>query len=371
MLNRWTIVIGALLLGCVGCGEDHVTVPATSSTTTVAQELAATGAGAYLNITPSGPATHKGDWDEYAYDPAKQDAICLRGTQYLVEVHHGTANKVLLYLEGGGACWEYVTCSSGAAKPTATASFGDGILDFNNDANPFKDWSVVYAPYCDGSVFTGNNIVDYSLAGNSIHVFHHGIQNLSAAVALLKAQYPDPEEILVSGSSAGGYGTFQGYSVTRIAFPDTTITVFDDSGPGLQNPADTTGVEDRNTNWKFLQYVPASCTDCNTQLSYLSDWAMDRDPTLRTALFSYQQDNVIRGFLMLDGPSYQALLLDTTNDIHNRHPDRFKRFFKKGIAHTVLELPGFYALTVNGTVMRDWTADFLTDGPKWQDLVEQ
>ncbi len=74
---------------------------------------------------------------------------------------------------------------------------------------------------------------------------------------------------------------------------------------------------------------------------------------------------------MLDGPRYETLLRTTTGDLHDRHPDRFKRFLKKGSAHTVLELPGFYALAVDGTVVRDWTADFLTNGPQWQDLIDQ
>ena len=376
MLKRWTIVVGALLVGCVGCGEDNTTGTTTpqvvpTPTLSVAQELAATGAGAFLNISPTGPPAQKTDWDEYSYDVSRQDAICLFGTQYQVNVHHGTSNKVMLYLEGGGACWEYLTCASGAAKPTANGAQGDGILNFTRADNPFADWNIVYAPYCDGSVFSGNNIIDYTSGTSTLHTFHHGIQNLSAAVALLKQQFPNPEEILVAGSSAGGYGTFQGYGVTRIAFPTAKITVFDDSGPGLQNPDDAAGVAARNANWKYLQYVPPSCTDCDVQLSYLSDWAMDRDPNLRTALFSYLQDMVIRGFLMLDGPPYEALLRTTTDDLHARHPDRFKRFLKTGRGHTILELPNFYTLSVSGVIMRDWTADFLTNGPVWQDLVDQ
>jgi len=372
MWNRWTMLVGALAIVCAGCGEDTVAgAPTTAPTVSVAEELAATGAGAYLTITPSGAAIHKTQWDEYQYDATKQDAICLRGDPYQVEVHRGTSNKVMLYLEGGGACWEYLTCASGAAKTTAVPTFGDGILNFSNAANPFAEWNIVYAPYCDGSVFSGDNIVDYTLSDNTLHVFHHGIQNLSAAVALLKAQFPNPDEILVAGSSAGGYGTFQGYGVSRIAFPTTKITVFDDSGPGLQNPDDTAGVRARNTNWKYLKYLPPSCTDCTPELTFLTDWAMDRDPNLRTALFSYLQDTVIRGFLMLDGPHYETLLRTVTDDMHSRHPDRYKRFLRKGVGHTVLELPSFYALTVNGTVMRDWTADFLTDGPVWRDVIDQ
>jgi hypothetical protein len=369
-VKRGTFIVAALLACCAGCGGETTTGSPTA-TQSVAAELAATGAGTFLGIRPSAPPTRNGDWDEYPYDAGKEDAICLYGTPYQVNVHRGSSKKVMLYLEGGGACWDYFTCAAGVAKKTANSAQGAGILELTNAANPFADWNIVYAPYCDGSVFSGNNIVDYTSGSATLHTYHHGIQNLSAAVALMKQEFPNPEAIVVSGSSAGGYGTFQGYGVTRIAFPATPITVFDDSGPGLQNPADTAGVEARNTNWKFQQYVPASCTDCAIQLSYLTDWALDRDPTLRTALFSYLQDNVIRGFLQLDGSAYEALLRQYSDDLHDRHPDRFKRFLKSGSGHTVLELSTFYTLAVQGTVVRDWTADFLTNGPRWQDLIDQ
>jgi hypothetical protein len=364
-IDEILVAVNSALSGCPG-GPRPTPTPLTG----IAGELAATGAGAFLGITPSS-MTQRHGWDEYSYDASKEDAICLHGGPYQVNIHRGTSDKVLLYLEGGGACWEYVTCASGAAKPTANSAEGAGILDFTQAANPFTDWNIVYAPYCDGSVFSGNNIVDYTYQGNTQHTYHHGIQNLSAAVALMKREFPNAAEILVSGSSAGGYGTFQGYGITRIAFPTTPITVFDDSGPGLQNPDDTVGVEARIANWNYRQYVPPSCTDCDIQLTYLSDWAMDRDPLLRTALYSYLQDMVIRGFLNLDGPHYETILRATTDDIHQRHPDRFKRFFKHGAGHTVLELPNFYTLSVNGTVVRDWTVDFLTNSPQWQDVIDQ
>jgi hypothetical protein len=346
-------------------------VPTATATNTpsISDELAAVGLGKYLGTAPAS-MTPGPTWDSYFYDPTAQQAICLRGDQYQVEVHHGTNNKVLLHLEGGGACWSYETCwQSPLAKLTADPTFGLGIFEFDNPDNPFHDWNVVYAPYCDGSVFSGDNIVDYN--GNpAYHTYHHGLQNLSAAVSLMRAQFPNPDQIIVAGDSAGGYGTFSGYGVTRVAYPDTPIQVLDDSGPGLQNPADTQGVQDRVTNWNYTQYIPPSCTRCSDQVTYLSEWAIERDPTLRVALFSNLQDAVIRSFLQLSGPDYEALLRQVTDDIHSRQPDRFKRFFIQGSSHTIVELPTFYTTEIAGTTMRDWTADMLVDGPKWQDLIE-
>jgi hypothetical protein len=170
--------------------------------------------------------------------------------------------------------------------------------------------------------------------------YHHGLQNLSAAVTLMRELFPDPELVVVSGSSAGGYGTFAGYGVTRVAYPETPILVLNDSGPGVQNPESTRGIQDRQTNWKINDTIPPTCTRCSEQYSDLTEWALQRDPTLRYGLFSTLRDAIIRSFNDLDGAGYEALLREVAGDIESRNPDRY------------------------------WTADFLTDGPAWQDLIE-
>ncbi len=343
------------------------TATATESPSIV-DELNAVGVGRYLGITPASMGPRPGGvWDDYFFDPAAKQAICMRGTQYQVEVHHGTTNKVLLYLEGGGACWNNQTCwVTPLAKLTADPLFGAGILLFDNPDNPFNDWNVVYAPYCDGSVFGGDNVAEYD--GGS--VYHHGLQNVSAAVAVMRDQFPDPEQIVVAGSSAGGYGTFSGYGVTRVAYPDTPIDVINDSGPGLQNADDQVSIQERLDNWKYQQFIPPSCTRCSEQLTYLTEWAIERDLPLHVGYFSNLRDAVIRGFLGLDPDAYEALLRSVTDDIRTRQPDRFKRFFIQGESHTIYELPSFFTQEINGTSLRDWTADLLTGGPAWQDLIE-
>lgn len=338
-----------------------------TGTPSLVEELEAAGLGRYLGqITPTSEQPN-GVWQSYRFDPAAATAICLRGGAYRVEVRTGSVDRVLLYLEGGGACWNDATCwTAPTAKLTADPFFGDGILNFTNPDNPFRDWHVVYAPYCDGSVFGGDNTVDYP-GGRT---YHHGLQNLSAAVTLMRALFPDPAQIVVSGSSAGGYGTFSGYGVTRVAYPDAPILVLNDSGPGLQNLADQTGVAERQAHWRWTESVPASCGDCTDQVTYLSEWAIARDPTLRIGYFSTLRDAVIRSFLQLAPPDYEALLLAITGAVHARQPERFKRYYVQGEWHTVLELPQFYTTSVDGLTVRDWTADLLVDGPRWQDVIE-
>jgi hypothetical protein len=362
-----TFLLAVFVVAFAACGDDD---DGGNGSSGIVEELEAVGVGRYLDIVPS-RMERNDDWDEYFFDPAEESAICLRGAPYQVEVRRGTSNRVLLYLEGGGACWNAATCApSGGNPPTAkvaaTPFFGAGIFELDNPDNPFRDWNIVYAPYCDGSVFAGDNVVEY----NGIRTYHHGLQNVSAAVALLRDQFPDPETIVVSGSSAGGYGTYSGYAVTRVAFPDTPVLVLNDSGPGVQNLDDPQAIADRRNNWLFEESIPPSCTNCTEQFSYLSEWSLERDPTLRVGVFSYLRDIVIRSFLVLTPTEYEALLREVTGDIHDNYPDRFKRFFVNGEGHTVLASPEFYTLAADGTTMDVWTAEFLADGSGWRDLVE-
>jgi hypothetical protein len=347
-----------LVSACTESGEND--------SLTIADKLSAMGVGDELGQQPTN-MVQNGDWETYYYDPAEERAICLLGDQYQVNVRRGASKNLLIYLEGGGACWNYQTCIAGPiAKTSPQPLFGDGILNRDNPENPMADWNVVYGSYCDGSVFSGNNIVDYQ--GNLS--YHHGLQNISAVVTVAQEEFPDAEYIMVAGSSGGGYGTYSAYGVTRVAFPEVPIIVFNDSGPGLQNPATPEINQERLDNWQFSPLVPPDCADCDEQYSYLTDWALDNDPALRVSYFSFLQDGVIRFFLSLEAEAYESFLTSVTDVIHARHPDRFQRYFIQGGGHTMLELPMFYTTTSGGVSLRDFTDDFINGGPAWQDVVE-
>lgn len=363
---RVALVAGALLAALVaGCSHTSDSDPGFAAQ--AAEELSASGFGDYLGVqAPSGSA-QRGEWTEYYFDPSLHGAVCLTGEQFQVNVRHGSSDEVLLYMQGGGACWDYVTCYVlGTATTGANGAVEAGALDIDNPDSPFKDYDIVYVPYCDGSVFTGDATVDY----NGNETYHHGLRNLSVAVDALKKEFPDPSRIIVAGSSAGGYGTFAGYGVTRVAFPETPIQIFNDSGPGLQNLNASQDVLDRTVNWDFTKRIPPSCTACDVQYSYLLNWALDRDSKLRTALYSYQQDGVISFFIDLDGPQYQSLLLSVTDDVRAQDPERFQRFFPLGTNHTVLLSPEFYTQSIDGVSLLDWTNAFLADSDGWVDSIE-
>jgi len=346
------------------------------------EQLEAVGVGKFLS-RPVPVPTSQGNWMRYEFASSQEGPTCLFGSPYQVFVRPGKNDKVLFYLEGGGGCWNEATCfgeSDLGAKltsdPIAPLDALQGILATDSPTNPFDGWNVVYVPYCDGSVFSGDNVVTYP----SGTVYHRGQANLSAGVDVMRDLFPDPSEIVVSGSSAGGFGTFTGYGVVRVAYPDEKLFVLNDAGPGVQNNDDQQAVMERRENWNFEQFVVKGCTGCSEQPAFLLDWVIDNDPNVTTALFSYLDDFVISDFLSLDPSDYRALLLDVSGQIHDRHPARFKRYLVPGATHTALLgfgigpdglVLGFNTLKVDGIGVPAWIADFLTDGPDWRDLVDE
>lgn len=363
------------------------TVTATPSSTStpdrsgIVAELSDAGLGRYLGRSVPAASGFEGKWQRFDFAPSDAGPICLRGTPYRVYVRPGTSNNVLFYLEGGGACWNNESCWHNTrakldASPLAPLDLFPGIFLQGEPTNPFTDWNVIYVPYCDGSVFAGDNIADYAEGRN----WHRGLSNLSTGVDVMKSLFPNPDKIVVSGSSAGGFGTFSGYGVMRVAYPDSEILVLNDSGPGVLNPDDHEAINDRETNWRLAQFFPRTCQLCIGQPIFLTDWSMNRDPTFRAGFFSTMRDYVIRDFLSLSPQNFQELLLDITGRVVSRHPDRLKRFIVNDEFHTIMLgagiAPGesigraYRTLKVNGTFLRDWVYDFVHNGDRWQDIVE-
>ncbi|KAG7377510.1 hypothetical protein PHYBOEH_000814 [Phytophthora boehmeriae] len=99
------------------------------------------------------------------------------------------------------------------AKPLST-----GVLNRSNDENLFNDYNIVHLPYCTGDLHIGSStkeIADsplYALLnmpeclGHNMTLHQVGYNNSKAVLDWAFENYPNPEEIIISGSSAGALG---------------------------------------------------------------------------------------------------------------------------------------------------------------------
>jgi hypothetical protein len=339
------------------------------------KELADAGVNKYVGQFLPSAAEAIGDWTKYTFDTQGGDGpVCISGTQLSVFHQARDPKKVMVILDGGGACWQdFYACSITAdSNPPAGGIFDDSGAGIDN---PLADWSKVFVSYCDGSVFSGDNtVVDPSFPGGVRH--HRGMRNLTAGLDLARDLHPAAKQVLLGGISAGGYGVAgPAPGVYRFVFPPVArLYVLNDSGPALTNPALVSQVNARVNDWAYTQFTPASCTDCDpfNQPAELVEWTLENDNGYKGALYSTDGDSTIRFFLSIPtAAAYRALLLGTHDPINEAFPDRYKRFIRAGsTAHTAIAGGLFYTATSNGIPLYQWVADFVNDDPGWVDTVE-
>lgn len=149
------------------------------------------------------------------------ELVASDGTGYGFDFRPGTGRNVLIYLHGGGVSLNAYT----AARPSVPGCdpkdsyyqphpwhYGEGLKHFGIMADekdcPFYSWTVIGVPYCNGDFHCGNNDFPYTdLNGKPAVLYHHGYKNchavLDKALSLLDFE---PEQVLICGCSAGGFG---------------------------------------------------------------------------------------------------------------------------------------------------------------------
>jgi hypothetical protein len=344
-----------------------------------ALELHQTGVDKYLGEFTPVASTDVGDgWTKHSFDPEAGDGpICIAGTVYSVFTRAGNPSKLLIFEQGGGACWQgFYNCNvlAEAQEPPAARA---GIWDFDSPDNPFADYSIVYMPYCDGSVFSGDNaVVDPSFPFGPVR-FHRGLRNQSAGMDVAKATFPHARQITLAGSSAGGVGVagFTAFLARFVFGNQVRLTLFNDAGPVTINPARTADIDARANDWQFGQFYPESCTACSDrgQATELIKWRLENDSTIREAFYETDADQTNRFFLGLlgDPVGFRNLVVTEHGEVHDAFPDRYKRFIVAGdFSHTALQTPLFYSQDADGILLSDWTRDFVVPRPGWVDVVE-
>jgi hypothetical protein len=183
-------------------------------------------------------------------------ATCGNGSPFKFFVHRTGSPNLLFMFEGGGACWDYDTCSGragvlGAANPNGisdghmqavTARYVSPLVNGADPGLPLRDrtplvtdgWNVVYLPYCTGDVHLGNSLTTYfdpTGAQPPLSWRHVGFGNTVAAVQWTAQQFPHLDKLLVSGFSAGGVASIGTYYFVRRGIDAAHGYLLDDSGP--------------------------------------------------------------------------------------------------------------------------------------------
>lgn len=158
--------------------------------------------------------------------PFKGNTMCSDGAAFAIYVRKGASKNFVIHFSGGGACWDDPTCN----KPFSLMSFFDGdsrdlksfymaslfrvfpkaltgLSDNENPSNAFRDWNIVFIPYCTGDLHIGNVTNSYIFDGKKFEIHHNGRNNSLAALEWVFSNFKEADKIMVSGESAGAYGS--------------------------------------------------------------------------------------------------------------------------------------------------------------------
>jgi hypothetical protein len=296
---------------------------------------------------------------------------CSDGSRTGVAVNRGDGPDVLLFLDGGGACWETVTCfTAGTASPgpygraqfeAQRAQIPGSILDRALPGNPFARHTLVFVPYCTGDVHAGDAVRDYPGAPRPWH--HKGRVNVERVLEYLAAPVPAPPEVVVSGASAGGFGALMSYDAVRRRWPAARGYLVDDSGATpVGNDLSPVIRAAWILAWRLDESLLELCPACANDLSALFPLLAARYPEDRLALLSTTHDVVMRGFFVLDAPAFEAMIGRLAEDVIAPLPNA-RTFLVPGTGHTMLGAPAGYS--ADGVPLVEWLRQEVEDDPGW------
>lgn len=359
------IVFAALLVGCSNGSNNGFDF--LEQDTPPFQELIDQGVTRYLGVYSPSSTTEEGNIVNHQF-AGSDGPLCLSGKPYTMATRDEGTEDLMIFLQGGGACW-FDLCA-------ATEEAGPGIPPFgilNPDPasnNPLAGISTVYFPYCDGGLFASDADVDSDDDGAADR-FHRGLHNLSAGLDVAVRSFPAPRRIVLVGVSGGGFGTLFALPLVRYLYPGVPIDVINDSGLGITRPDEPQWIQQIADYWNINSFFPASCPECKPvgSSAAIINWQLQEDPDVRLGMLSYTQDSTIGTFFLgLSGPAFEAVLRPTVADVEAVNPERMRSFLRAGGAHTfLLDL----STSVEGVTVADWVSAML-EGPAddWNSVAE-
>jgi hypothetical protein len=369
----------------------------------LALAVASCGGGGPAPVADPLPAA-PGSWQVFFPTSATVDGRTIKPTcskapstnpQFRFWARRGPVNKLVVYFEGGGACWDSATCAlpaylgmppnapflyKGEVLPTDNPTAYGGMFDLANANNPVKDWGFVYVPYCTGDIHAGSNTASYvnPFNGQTYQIEHRGADNFRVVLEWMRANFPAPEQILVTGSSAGGYGALLNYPLIRRNYAMARTMVLADAAQGV-TPASFDSL--RNANWNIQldplvygtnpQSTPTSELTRRLALAYSGDTVAQYTTSLDLVQMQFY-DVMVNGLTGVQGTACQAWTDQMVAGLAlNQTAPNFRSYMAAGTTHTLLRgnttnaqgQPLYYAEASAGVPFLTWLGGLLSGAP--------
>ena len=329
----------------------------------------------------------QGKW--YRNEPG--NCVCANGEPYHGCFKLGSENKLAIMFCGGGVSINEYT----AARPMsiynepgtdghyfndvfiiADASAGATGLFKDVEENPFRNWTMLFVPYANGDFHCGTNDFPYtSIDGKKETLHHHGYKNFKNLLEFIVRHIPNPEKILVTGYSAGGFATALLTDDIMDAFPlcndatcavDSALLVYD----GWQSVAKEV--------WKTPKKIYERLTGNNLTLDSLKALRDKRGEKVKIMFISSTRDSAlveVQNYLdngkfiatVEGGNKYEVTLGDMCRDLAKTvgdvglflfdAPEEFAYLDFKLTQHCILNSAHLFTIKTDGKNAVEWLFD--------------
>ncbi len=336
-----------------------------------------------------------------------KEGITGDGCPYHFYISKGHLRNLIIFFAGGGVAWD----SFSAAHPTDAKgvltgdpgfywanlrpftefmNINQGITENHNILNHFHDWNIAVITYATGDFHLGKSEFRYDENDPEKVMHFNGYRNFSLALDIIKHYFPEPENLLIAGDSAGGFAT--------AALSDTVLKRYDPERTKVSVCSDSALLP--WNGWKRTMRVlwdtePEICDRIKSD-NPVTDWFYDlygkygdkinylftcscRDEVL-TAYWNalkgkdYGSDEEIRkGFhealkqMVFDMMDITGKFCFYINDfrlipeaeIHIPVKNIPLKLWDSGTVHTCIRNPLFYSGKMDGVNMHDWLWDMI------------
>jgi hypothetical protein len=343
----------------------------------------------YMTIAPAGSVQYLGK----TFTPE-----CIKGTPYYFFAKRGSVNKLVVYYQGGGACWDSLTCSVPVCDSSVTPGerpnvAGSGFADLSEPSNPFRDWNVVFVSYCSCDVHFGDAAQDYpplSAGDPPIHIEHRGYHNSRVVEKWAREHFVNPEQIFVTGSSAGAYGAWFNAPLHHEVWPASRFQVLADAGSGVIT---VDFLQNEFSNWDFRKNIPPDIpgvvesldegtgivgyTKAVTSFFPQTRWAhyssaFDGGTGGQTGFYNIMlnDNNPLAALTWWEGScAFNAKMREQALETAAAVPSNYRYYIGTGSRHTMWGSNKVYTDTTGGVpLLVDWVTAMLDGTPAWTNV---
>lgn len=242
-------------------------------------EVGPDGLSVLAKALPSGKDYSGWTWVETA------GSQCRDGSAAGYYYRRGSENALLVYMNGGGACADSFFCGLNPKNvnedlpiellvggtinlvtgPNQSRQVAPNEGVFKKDPrNPVGNWNMIYIPYCTGDIHSGVN-KDITIPGVTGKQQFVGYTNYGLFLNSFGPSYTNTKRVLLTGSSAGGFGALFNFDRTQQFFDPYSIkvTTISDSGVPLRDPYMPACLQKRwREYWGLSSALPKECVGC-------------------------------------------------------------------------------------------------------------